>query len=314
MTELLGKFIRRVTLMAAAVTAIILALLSVTPMERRSYIYTNTLKKQALMDAPSPRMAVVGGSNVFFGIDSQMLTDSLGYNAINMGSQIDIGLKYFMEDAASVLEDGDVLVVMAEYEHFRDMMFGKPVELASALIYDPHRSLSTLNRQQAINALVGVPMYLRNNIFYWVRYSVLGCPFTEGVYTTLNMDRRGDMIDLPHEPGLRELPAPDRLTKPLSDQYLDSFAEVVKRLRRRVRVVVLPPVVTRSFYEANRRQIDETAQALATRGVGYAASPATAVMADTLAFDFSYHPDCIGKRVNTGRIISDLKRAGVSKK
>lgn len=314
MNDDLKKFIVRVTLMAVTVVAIVVSLLSVTPMEHRSYIYANTLKKQALMDVPSPRMAVVGGSNVFFGIDSQMLTDSLGFNAINMGSQIDIGLKYFMEDAASVLEDGDVLVVMGEYEHFRDMMFGKPVELASALIYDPHRSLSTLNYYQVTNALVGVPMYLRNNIFYWMRYSVLGCPFTEGIYTTLNMDCRGDMINLTHAPSERILPAPDHLDRPMSESYLDSFAEVVKRLRRRIRVVVLPPVVTQSFYDVNRRQIEETAHALESRGVGYAAAPSTAVMADTLAFDFSYHPDSLGRRYNTRRVISDLKREGVSKK
>ena len=88
-------------------------------------------KHNRLAQQPSPRIVFVGGSNLAFGLDSAAIERSLGYNTVNMGLDLSLGLDFMLREIEPLLERGDVVVVSPEYEQFVDMYPGKVTSLFS---------------------------------------------------------------------------------------------------------------------------------------------------------------------------------------
>ncbi len=86
-------------------------------------------KHNRLAQQPSPRIVFVGGSNLAFGLDSAAIERSLGYNTVNMGLDLSLGLDFMLREIEPLLERGDVVVVSPEYEQFVDMYPGKVTSL-----------------------------------------------------------------------------------------------------------------------------------------------------------------------------------------
>lgn len=75
--------------------------------------------KHARLEAlPAPRLVMIGGSNLHYGMDSPWVEEQLGRPVVNMGLQGSIGLNYTFADVADDLREGDWLVVALEQEQF----------------------------------------------------------------------------------------------------------------------------------------------------------------------------------------------------
>jgi hypothetical protein len=60
-------------------------------------LYASTvIKHKRLAAAPSPRLILVGGSNVLFGIDSAMIERETDFNPVNMGLIGGLRLEYML--------------------------------------------------------------------------------------------------------------------------------------------------------------------------------------------------------------------------
>jgi hypothetical protein len=59
-----------------------------------NYLAAVLEKDRLIRNTPSPKIILVGGSNLAFGIDSRMMQDSLGLRVVNMGLYAKLGLKY----------------------------------------------------------------------------------------------------------------------------------------------------------------------------------------------------------------------------
>ncbi len=82
-------------------------------------------KQQLLARQSSPRMILVGGSNLIFGIDSAQIERRTGYHPVNMGLNIGDGLAFMLKNVQPWLRRDDVIIVSPEYEHFGDFYYGK---------------------------------------------------------------------------------------------------------------------------------------------------------------------------------------------
>jgi hypothetical protein len=60
----------------------------------------------------------VGGSNLSFGLNSQMILDSLHLNPVNTAIHARIGLKYIMDNTIQHVKKEDIVVLVPEYMHF----------------------------------------------------------------------------------------------------------------------------------------------------------------------------------------------------
>ena len=79
------------------------------------------LKHQLLENQPSPRLILVGGSNLSFGIDSELLQSETGYHPVNMGLLGGFGLAYMLNEVEAGARSGDLVVVAVEYHNFFTM-------------------------------------------------------------------------------------------------------------------------------------------------------------------------------------------------
>lgn len=80
-----------------------------------------TYKKHARLEAvSSPKMVLIGGSNLHYGVNSKILQDSIGMPVVNMGIQQSIGLKYMFDEVKESLKEGDILLIAIEFPSYID--------------------------------------------------------------------------------------------------------------------------------------------------------------------------------------------------
>jgi hypothetical protein len=78
-----------------------------------------TIDKHGLLDRQAqPRLILIGGSSVAFGINSPYLKEKLGYQPVNMGIQAGLGGEFMLNEVKPSLRSGDVVVISLEYETF----------------------------------------------------------------------------------------------------------------------------------------------------------------------------------------------------
>lgn len=73
------------------------------------------IKHKRLQEAASPRLILIGGSNLLFGIDSKMIEQQLPYHPVNMGLIGGLRLDYIVNEIEETLRAGDVVVMSLEY-------------------------------------------------------------------------------------------------------------------------------------------------------------------------------------------------------
>ncbi len=73
------------------------------------------------------RLMIVGGSNVAFGIHSEELQKATGLETVNLGLHAGLGLKYAIECARQHAREGDIVVLVLEYELLvGNILYGDP--------------------------------------------------------------------------------------------------------------------------------------------------------------------------------------------
>src|SRR4051812_20824293 len=92
---------------------------------RKEYMAASIDKHRLLEQQPSPRILLIGGSNVAFGYDSPEIKRRLApYNPVNMGVHVGLGVDIMLGEVEPLLQPGDVVVVSFEYALFDDMYDG----------------------------------------------------------------------------------------------------------------------------------------------------------------------------------------------
>ena len=83
-----------------------------------SYIAATIDKHERLRGTPSPRLILVGGSNLAFGIKSKSLEEQTGRPIVNMGLHCGFGIDFMLREVENEIRTGDVVVLSFEHEIF----------------------------------------------------------------------------------------------------------------------------------------------------------------------------------------------------
>ena len=155
------KFLLKILLFFATMGIIFIIGISLpaTPMAKNHVLFSKIKKDSLLKNVPSPRIVFVGGSNLVYGLNSQLFKDSLGLNSINTGSIATIGLSYMMDNTLPYIRTGDIVVISPEYQQFfGSFAYGSDGLLR--LIMDVDISgFENLRMQQWINITKNLPEY-----------------------------------------------------------------------------------------------------------------------------------------------------------
>ena len=94
------------------------------PLPENNYYCAIIDKHRILANAKSPKIALAGGSNLVYGINSTAISDRFSISVVNMGITAGIGLGRIVDDISQFLHTGDVLLIIPEYPYFTNVWDG----------------------------------------------------------------------------------------------------------------------------------------------------------------------------------------------
>lgn len=156
------------------------------------YFAGSRIQLELLKNTPSPRIILIGGSNVSFGIDAELMQRTLGTPVINDGLHAGLGIVPLRE-LQEYIRPGDVIIISLEYQLFsnRDVMDGDLAFLSDWIEYSPRRikylshpwrqapALYATMLQRKVNrqvntALFGGSLDELRNVFIGTKYDLNG--------------------------------------------------------------------------------------------------------------------------------------------
>ena len=97
--------------------AIVIGTVTLTPPQySNSFIGALNEKYDRLHSIDEPKLVVVGGSSVVFGVDSELIEKYTGMPVVNFGLYAALGTKLMLDLSRSAIGEGDVVVISPELD------------------------------------------------------------------------------------------------------------------------------------------------------------------------------------------------------
>jgi hypothetical protein len=279
-------------------------LLPPTPRASTSLLFADQQKDSLLRNVASPRIIFVGGSSVSFGLNSQVIKDSLHLNPINTGVHASIGLKYMMENTAQYIKKGDIVVLMPEYQLLYEDYNDVSEELART-IFDVNKSkYRLLNFKQRFALLPYTPKIALSK-FNPREYSVSSSS-NQKCYLISAFNQYGDTYvhwGLP-----REIVSPSKISGNLNKEVMNKIAVFQSEIEKRGATLYIsyPGFQDISFFKS-KEAIDKIEQEYIKRGFRILGTPERYMMPDSLMYNTNYHLNKEGADRRTKLLIEDLR-------
>lgn len=299
----------RVVLLALAVLVANILLFCLLPPITTSATASIIDKHARLESLGSPKIVIVGGSGIAFGVDSYMIEERTGYAVVNMGLNAGLGLRYILAEVLPQVGEGDIVLVIPEYPQLDTVIDGDAALRRLVHIYPPaFRWLS----KEHIPALVKYhPTAIRSEIIVNVLRFVGRDPNLSHLYQRSSFDSRGDFVAHLGNDSSLELQAPCIIAQAPSVETAEAMAEL-ESFRQDVQarggqVFFAFPAIPRPCWEASRDAIAAIQQLVATEThLQMLGDSGDAALPVEQFFDTRYHLNAVGRQRNTLRLLDSL--------
>jgi hypothetical protein len=288
-----------------------------------SYLAAVLEKDRLIRNTPSPKIVLVGGSNLAFGIDSREIRDSLGLNVVNMGLYAKLGLKYMLAQVRPYIHRGDVVLVVPEYDQFYGEYANGDNTLNTALLYAPADRIPDFIRSYSIIDVVVRPRvenarrsFLRAFAAAVGKEQVIFPQDTNEVYNRRSFNEFGDAISHLGRKGknpdsifVKPLPPMKEFNRNTIDDLNDIQGTADDRGARAY--FMFPSYIDRS-YVINVAAIDSLTRKLESgMKMPIVGTAREFVLPKEYFFDTRYHLNREGREMRTQALIQTLKAVGV---
>lgn len=295
----------KILLLIIPVACVSLLLFCVLPKNPYSYFHGFAFKEGLLKTTRSPKVVLVGGSNLAFGINSHTLSRELGMNVVNPALHAGLGLGYILNSVEPFIEAGDIVVLGFEYELYSATASIDNTTLCELLFEEP-RAFKYLGCEHIPIVVAGVGRVLQQRL---LRY---GLPFlTNDIYNATAFDDYGDVSS--------------HLGKPSRRPFLGSFGEkmhlsraVLRRLGRFIqraeqkgaRVFLFPPACLDRAYSESEKVVDGIYDEVRAKFPAHTlSSPGECAYSGDYLFDSIYHLNSKGRVLRSEIIVQYLRVA-----
>jgi hypothetical protein len=307
--------------LAVVLTGLVLAA-NDTRADDNSYVAAVLEKDRLIRNTPSPKIIMVGGSNLAFGTDSRLMRDSLGINVINMGLYAKLGLRYMLAQVKPYIRRGDVILVVPEYDQFYGDYIEGDNTLNTAMLYTPRDRIPDFIRSYSIVDVILRPRaeharrtFLRAAAAAVGKEDLIFPPDTNPVYNRHAFNEFGDAVAHLN----REGKDPDSIyvgPLPSMKNFNPDAVEVLEDLyqtavRNGARAYFLWPSYMDSAYAVNADAIRTLGRRI-SRGthMPVVGQPGRFVFPKNYFFDTRYHLNARGREVRTQKMIELLRILG----
>ncbi len=249
-----------------------------------------------------PMFVLVGGSNLYYGIEDEMLYAGLSNrcHVVNMGFHAGLGLGRMLEVVKPYVKAGDIVCIAAEYAHFvGDAYSGGAVAIIHAIDFKHRPGDLFFSRRYA-----GIPRKGWSNYFKSKVETILGHRTNGGAGVA-------DLHDVPPVPSAkfanRRIDAGSRWQpNETAFAYLKRFADEMKA--RGVRVVFSAPAFDARLFAFHRDEIAVIGERLEKTGFVRISNAEDFAFPLEFLYDTEYHLNARGRTNRTARLLRDLGR------
>lgn len=291
------KFLLRSGSLVAIIMVTMIGTLFLMPNNKAHYVYAHHNKMQTLDTLPSPRLILVGGSNLAFGLNSEAIEDSLGVNVLNTATHASIGLRFMLDEVMARLRPDDVVVIMPEYSQFYGSYCGSNESLTNAVMFSGSKAFSRLNYAQWQTFIGGIPKHIKGNLN-------ARAPGAKWGYSAIGFNRWGDEAAHWTAEKTGEVKANGKISRPIDAYAVKDTAYKIKQMEDSGIIVILFwPITIESNFEAQHDAVESIDAEFQKYGILFSNDPAYFVQPDSLAFDTPYHMSLPAVKSSTERFI-----------
>lgn len=270
------------------------------------------IDKQHLLDSvPSPRIVLMSGSCMAFGINSDILEKEFEIPVVNMALHYNLGSRFMMNQLKQNIRKGDIIIICLEYNILSE---GEPEEQYIAAEFYQPASQWVAGKTKKEKVLRYFAHCLNAS------HLLLGyCLGKHDEVPTVNdstsifyrncFSAKGDMIGHLNNPSylLQALPINRNnvdFREPIKD--VNEFVEFAEQ--KGAKVLYTFPSYCQSNFEENRHRIHFIENQLRAKlKCTIVGQPESGVMDDKLFFDNIYHPNAEGRKIWTYRLVEALQ-------
>lgn len=286
-----------------------------------NYLAAVLEKDRLIRSTPSPKIILVGGSNLAFGIDSRMMHDSLNINVVNMGLYAKLGLRYMLAQVKPYIRTGDVVVIVPEYDQFYGKFSEGDNTLNTALLYAPSDRIGDFVKSYSVVDVVLRPRvenvrraFLQATADAFGKKNDYFPPDTNPVYNRRSFNQYGDMMSHLGRKSMKpdaiyagELP-PVREFSMAAVEELNDIADAARS--RGAHAYFLFPSYMDRAYDLNKHAIADLEQRLAREmRIPVVGTPKDFVYPSSWFFDTRYHLNELGRGPRTVKMIQIMRAA-----
>lgn len=270
-------------------------------------------KQKRALSLPSPKIILVGGSNMAFGIDSKMISDSLKMPVVNLAMQYNVGSDFLLKQAKFDAKKGDIIIICFEYIIESEGL--KYEKMAIAQYYPEAYNWIDYKYPlekyiDLVNFKIGDVRRLSDRLLS-KKHVEMSINDTEYVFFRKAFNEYGDLLSHFNNPPLKEIPfslVGESLTLMPVIKDMNSFKTTMDKTNAKV-FFSYPPMCQSSFVK-NEKSIEKLANELKTNSkVVQINTPKSMAFSDSLFFDMAYHLNVNGRPIRTAKLINDLKLA-----
>lgn len=300
----MGKFVKHILIFFLLAIVVPLILAFILPSNPTNYLNAYGIKRDRLDSITQSRLLLIGFSDLAFGIDSQMLEDSLHLNVINCGLHAGLGSDFIIKDAIKDSRSGDLVVIsITPAGYMTGTGKGETTSLPFLVDLYPHKwtDLSLINKWVVLE---GTYELLKSKLIYGLKKTI-GVSSVDKVYNSSNFNKYGD--EYVHWSDTCKQIIPESIAR-ISDINLDYFhqwtREVKKISDKGCQVLLIPCILQKESYEKSEKAISFLEQELHKEGFSYAISPKELVVDDSFLYNGASHANRKGTEFYTEKIIS----------
>lgn len=299
------KFIIDISLFSFLLLSVVVIgfFLPATPRASESLLFAKSKKDYLLKNVRGPRIILVGGSNLSFGINSKTLKDSLKINPINTAIHAGVGLEYMMDNTMRYIQEEDIVIIAPEYNHF----YGR-------LLYGEEELLRTIADMEPLRIFELKKEQYKNTAKYILKYSFSKFKPTEyygyqmnDIYSVYSFNQYGDVYT--HWELDQQKYQPDGV---IHDEYNPNAIKLIAQFqsdleKKGAKLFVTFPSYQASSYDENVNSITRIQEEFYRNGFEVLGTPERYRMPNSMMFNSSYHLLKKGVDYRTGLLIDDIK-------
>ncbi|WP_159474598.1 hypothetical protein [Dyadobacter sp. 3J3] len=259
----------------------------------------------------SPKIILIGGSNVAFGLNSEILSTKTNLPVVNMALLAPLGIRFILSDAANYINKGDIVIMSFEYDISTEGDIESQLSVVDFIPEDrpfvtdtstlmENWKASLLHRLQAPSKI--------ENIF---EKPTVEDPYS--IYFRKAFSKQGDIKshlnnyvhEVHYDGGIME-----SFFNQKQIECLNTFIDLFRK--KGAKVYFQYPTAAESFYQNSRSAIADLDRNLKMNlHAPLLSTPEQSVYPDSLFFDTVFHLKGPARDIRTEKVANALVNAGI---